>query len=119
MYLCSSYAKEKKAAPNNCFLFSLQRRRAQIRIAQRAYRYRARETLVKNKARVERLEDTIKQMEQTMLKFGQKLEDSGIDLTDDLQCDLQKMTDTCQSLAANVLSQKSQELAEDNSPEAD
>lgn len=99
-------------------LAPLQRRRAQIRIAQRAYRYRARETLVKNKARVEKLEDTIKQMEQTILKFGQKVEHSGIDLNNDLQCDLRRTTETCQSLAASALTQPPPD-AGSASPEAE
>ncbi|KAJ5217186.1 hypothetical protein N7468_010194 [Penicillium chermesinum] len=95
-----------------------ERRRAQIRIAQRAYRYRARETLVKNKARVEKLEDTIKQMEQTILQFGEQLKGSGVYRDGNLQSDLRKMTETCQALAADALSQAPQD-PEPISPEAE
>lgn len=73
---------------------------------------------MKNKARVEKLEDTIKQMEQTILNFGKKIENSGIDLNNDLQCDLRRTTETCSSLAASALAQQAQD-ADSVSPEAE
>ncbi|RYP54408.1 hypothetical protein DL768_000825 [Monosporascus sp. mg162] len=75
-----------------------ERRRVQIRLAQRAYRSRKEETTSNLKARVAHLESAIKNMTTTILSFGEQLAQAGVLVSHpDLMSHLRDTIETCVS----------------------
>ncbi|KAJ5385525.1 hypothetical protein N7517_003436 [Penicillium concentricum] len=76
------------------------RRRAQIRLAQRAYRTRQEGALLKYEARITQLETGMKKMNAAISSFGQNLGETGILATHpDLHAHIRNILETCNNVS--------------------
>ncbi|PWY71027.1 hypothetical protein BO70DRAFT_126994 [Aspergillus heteromorphus CBS 117.55] len=87
-----------------------ERRRAQIRIAQRAYRDRKEAALSRYEARILELETAMKKMNATIFTFGDHLAHSGVIASDSsLRSHLHDTLQTCKTLADGCISPSPEE----------
>ncbi|KAF2758557.1 hypothetical protein EJ05DRAFT_485671 [Pseudovirgaria hyperparasitica] len=118
----SSHKKRGRPRVDTQDATAADRRRTQIRLAQRAYRQRKESTISSLKKQVSGLESVVEQMNKTLLQFNDSAINSGIlalrpQLAKELQAATEMFGQLAQDTAANASQDDDQEGIEDVQPE--